>query len=78
VATATFRRFYVLVVMEHTSRRIIHLNATAYLTAAWTLQQQREAIPSEHAYRFILHDRNAIFSSGFDPLVARLSLSNNA
>ncbi len=35
-------------------------------TAAWTLQQLREAIPSDYTYRFILHDHDAIFSSGFD------------
>jgi putative transposase len=74
VATATFRVLYVLVVMEHVSRRIIHLNVTAHPTAAWTLQQLREAIPSDHTYRFILHDRDAIFSTGFDASVARMGL----
>ena len=54
---------YVLVVMEHASRRIIHLNVTSHPTAAWTLQQLREAIPSDHTYRFILHDRDAIFGA---------------
>ena len=62
VASATFRMLYVLVVMEHASRRIIHLNVTAHPTAAWTLQQLGEAIPSDHTYRIILHDRDAIFS----------------
>jgi len=65
---------YVLVVMEHASRRIIHLNVTAHPTAAWTLQQLREAVPSDHTYRFILHDRDAIFSPGFDASVARMGL----
>ena len=59
VASATFRLLYVLVVMEHASRRIIHLNVTSHPTAAWTLQQLREAVPSDHGYRFILHDRDA-------------------
>jgi len=67
-----------LIVMEHASRRIIHLNATAHPTAAWTLQQLRAAIPSEHTYRFILHDHDAIFSSGFDTSAAHLGvLSQN-
>ena len=51
VASASFRIFYVLVVMEHASRRIIHLNLTAHPTAAWTLQQLREAIPSDQSAR---------------------------
>ena len=74
VATVTFRILYVFVVMEHLSRRIIHANVTAHPTAAWTLQQLREAIPSDHAYRFIIHDRDAIFSTGLDASVAGLGL----
>ena len=74
VASATFRILYVLVVMEHASRRIIHLNVTAHPTAAWTLQQLREAIPSDHTYRFILHDRDAIFSTRLDASVAHMGL----
>jgi putative transposase len=73
-ATATFRILYVFVVMEHASRRMIHVNATAHPTAAWTLQQLREAIPCDHSYRFILHDHDAIFSLGFDASVAGLGL----
>jgi putative transposase len=74
VASATFRILYVLVVMEHASRRIIHLNVTAHPSAAWTLQQLREAIPSDHTYRFILHDHDAIFSTQLDASVARMGL----
>src|ERR1700730_15221324 len=74
VATATFRLLYVLVVMEHASRRTIHLNVTAHPTAAWTLQQLREGIPSDHTYRFILHDHDAIFSPGFDESIAHLDI----
>jgi hypothetical protein len=38
------------VIMEHACRRIIHLNVTAHPTSAWTLQQLREVIPSDHRY----------------------------
>ena len=60
--------------MEHASRRIIHLNLTAHPTAAWTLQRLREAIPSDHTYRFILHDCDAIFSTQLDASVAHMGL----
>src|SRR5438309_11448880 len=39
VVTATFRRVYVLVIMEVGSRRIRHFNVTRHPTAEWTLQQ---------------------------------------
>ena len=60
--------------MEPASRRIIHLNVTPHPSAAWTLQQLREAIPSDHTYRFILHDHDAIFSTQLDASVARMGL----
>jgi len=55
VVTATFRLLYVLVVMELATRRILHVNVTAHPTALWALQQLRDAIPSDHTYRFLIH-----------------------
>jgi hypothetical protein len=49
--TATFHMLYVFVVIEHTSRRLVHVNVTAHPTAQWTMQQFREAIPADHPYR---------------------------
>src|SRR5271168_3867219 len=60
--------------MEHASRRLIHLNVTAHPTAAWTLQQLRETVPSDHEYRFIIHDHDAIFSAELDASLTRLAL----
>src|SRR5256885_15240041 len=60
VVTATFRLLYVFVVMEHATRRILHTNVTAHPTASWTLQQLLEAIPADHTYRCLLHDRDSI------------------
>ena len=52
--------------MELGTRRIVHCNLTAHPTAEWTLQQFREAIPTDHAYRFLVRDRDSIFSAEVD------------
>ena len=56
----------VFVVMEVGSRRILHYNVTTHPTADWTLQQFREAIPSDHSYQFLIHDHDSIFSRELD------------
>jgi putative transposase len=66
VVTARFRTLYVFLLMEVGTRRIVHCNVTAHPTATWTLQQLREAIPSDHSYRFLIHDRDSIFSAEVD------------
>ena len=66
VVTARFRTLYVFLLMEVGTRRILHCNVTAHPTAAWTLQQLREAIPSDHSYRFLIRDRDSIFSAEVD------------
>lgn len=74
VVTATFRLLYVLVVIEHQTRRIVHCNVTTHPTAAWTLQQLREAIPSDHRYRFLIHDGDGIFSPHLDQSITHMGL----
>ena len=61
--TSTFRVLYVLVVIEHHSRRLIHFNVTVHPTAQWTRQQLREAVGYEERYgpdrkRQVLKDGN--------------------
>ena len=60
--------------MEHATRRILHTNVTAHPTAAWTQQQLREAIPVDHSYRFLIRDRDSIFSQQFDQDIRHLGL----
>src|SRR5215471_14956030 len=74
VVTATFRLLSVFVVMAHATRRILHTNVTAHPTASWTLQQLREAIPADHPYRFLIHDRDSIFSQQLDQGIHHLGL----
>src|SRR5271167_3154316 len=61
--TATFRLLYVFVMIEHGSRRLLHLNVTAHPTAAWILQQMREILGHVGGYRYLIHDRDSIFAS---------------
>jgi len=72
--TSTFRVLYVFVVIEHASRRLLHVNVTTHPTAQWTLQQFREAIPADHTYRFLIHDRDSIFSQTVDQGVRNMGL----
>jgi transposase InsO family protein len=73
--TASFRLLYVFVIMELGSRRIAHFNVTAHSTSDWTLQQFREVITGEKSYRFLIHDRDSIYSSELDSAVKSMSLS---
>jgi len=73
--TATFRSLYVFVLIHHQSRQLLHINVTAHPTAAWTLQQLREAIGFHNDYGYLLHDRDCIFSAGLDESIKRLGLT---
>jgi putative transposase len=72
--TARFQVLYVFVIMEVGTRRIAHCNVTAYPSAEWTLQQFREVISGDKAYRFLIHDRDSIFSSEIDVDLESMSL----
>ena len=63
VPTVTYRLLFVLVLLAHERRRLVHLAVTAHPTAAWTAQQLREAFPDEEAPRFLLHDRDTSFAA---------------
>ena len=62
VPTVRFRLLFVLVILGHDRRRIIHVAVTAHPTAAWTAQQLRNAFPEDAAPAYLLHDRDAVFA----------------
>jgi transposase InsO family protein len=72
--TLRFRILYVFVVMEVGSRKLLHVNATPCPTSSWTLQQLREAIPSDHGYRWLIHDRSGVFSEDLDRSIVALGI----
>ena len=60
--TVTFRLLFVLVILAHDRRRIVHVAVTDHPTAAWTAQQLRNAFSENEAPRYLLHDRDSIFA----------------
>jgi hypothetical protein len=60
--------------MELNRRRILHYNVTDHPSAEWTLQQLREALPEDHPFRFLIHDRDSIFSLELDRAVAAMGV----
>jgi hypothetical protein len=65
VPTLTGRVLFVLVVLSHCRRRIVHFNITEHLTATWATQQVVEAFPDDTAPRWLHRDRDRIYSEGF-------------
>ncbi len=62
VPTVSLRMLYVLFVIEHGRRHIVHFNVTPNPTSAWVIQQLRESFPYDTAPRHLLFDRDTIFS----------------
>jgi transposase InsO family protein len=60
--TVTFDVLYVFFVIHHARRTIVHINVTGHPTAAWVIQQLREAVPFDTAPKYLIIDRDSKFS----------------
>ena len=60
--TASLRVLYCWFVIHHQHRKVLHFNATFNPSAAWVIQQLREAFPYDTAPRYLIFDRDSIFS----------------
>jgi transposase InsO family protein len=74
VPTATFRVLFVLVILSHDRRRILHFNVTEHPTAVWTARQLLESCGTDDAPRFLIRDRDAIYGDKFRRQVAALKI----
>ncbi len=74
VPTITFKLLYVLVVLSHDRRRIIHFNVTAHPTAQWSAQQLRNAFCEEQTPRFLIRDRDMKFGDVFAQTISALGM----
>jgi transposase InsO family protein len=65
VPTAHLRVLFVLIVLAHHRRRVLHFNVTENPTAAWTAQQVVDTFPEESAPSHLLRDRDSIYGHAF-------------
>jgi transposase InsO family protein len=59
-------------IVEHATRRVVHLGVTRHPTEAWVAQQLREATPYGQQPKFLIRDNDAKFGPAF-ARVARAS-----
>ena len=62
VPTVTYRLLFVLVMLAHDRRRVVHVAVTEHPTSAWTAQQLRDAFPDNACPSFLLHDHDTVFA----------------
>jgi putative transposase len=74
VPTVTFRVLFVLVILAHERRRVVHFHVTEHPTAVWTAQQVVEAFPWDEAPRYLLRDRDCIYGMTFRQRVKHMGI----
>src|SRR5262249_25363322 len=65
---------FVLVILAHARRRVVHFNMTEHPTAQWTAQQVIEAFPWDGAPRYLLRDRDRIYGAAFRQRVRHMGI----
>jgi len=60
-----FRTWYIFVVMELKTRRIVHTGVTKFPTDEWTAQQLREATPWGKGPKYLIRDRDKKYATHF-------------
>jgi putative transposase len=74
VPTVTFKVLFVLVILAHQRRRIVHVNDTEHPSAEWTAQQVVDAFPWDTEPRYLLRDRDRIYGEHFRQRVGNMGI----
>jgi len=74
VPTVTYKVLFVLLIVAHHRRRVVHVAITEHPTAEWTAQQVVDAFPWDEASRYLLRDRDRIYSASFQQRVRNMGI----
>jgi hypothetical protein len=75
VASASFRLFYVMVILGHHRRKIVRTAVTEHPGAGWLSGQVTEAFPWNTAPSFLLRDRDASYGLVFSKRVEAMDIT---
>jgi putative transposase len=75
VPTLTGRVLFVLIVLSHHRRRIVHVNITDHPTATWSAQQVVDAFPDDTAPSWLHRDRDGIYREVFQHRLAGMGIA---
>jgi transposase InsO family protein len=74
VPTVTHKVLFVLVMLAHERRRLVHFHVTEHPTAEWTAQQVIDAFPWDEAPRYLLRDRDRVYGASFRQRVQHMGI----
>jgi putative transposase len=74
VPTVTYKVLFVLVILAHERRQVVHVNVTEHPTAAWTAQQVIDVFPWDETPRYLLRDRDRIYGASFRQRVRNMRI----
>jgi putative transposase len=74
VPTATFRVLFILIVLAHDRRKIVHFNVTEHPTAEWTARQLIQAFYDQKPPRYVIRDRDGVYGLQFENQLSALEI----
>jgi transposase InsO family protein len=74
VPTATFNILFVLVILRHCRRKVVHFNVTSNPSGQWTAQQVVAAFSWDTAPKYLMRDRDSIYGVFFRNRVKNMGI----
>ena len=74
VPTLNFKIVYVLVVIEHHRRKVIHFNVTKHPTSFWTAQQVRNSMYDDNQYKYVVRDRDSKYGNYYKSIISEMGM----